>query len=284
MSAPSEIVPVLVSSAPGKLLGGVPESLITIEQRGVDPLAAARAVLHDRSALTFEQLSWPDDAQLRDEDGGVYRASAQLLVSALLELPDGQKNLRAMLRMLPQRYNWQIAFRGAFFADFPQPIDTEKWWALQTASFTASNLGSQWTPAVSRDKLGEILCVPVEMRSAPTNLPAYAAISLQAALQNFAYDRQVAILEAKLRDLEIAHWRMAPQFTALTDAYRRTLADYLNLGAGVAAASNSGLKHPRVESPKKIVADTVKKLDALDAQRRAVETAVQAKGPVVTPW
>ena len=47
-------------------------------------LAAARRVLQDRPALTFDQLSWPDDAQLSGDDGGVYRASAQLFVNALL--------------------------------------------------------------------------------------------------------------------------------------------------------------------------------------------------------
>ena len=36
-------------------------------------------------ALTFEELSWPTDAQVSGADGGVYRASAQLFVNDLLK-------------------------------------------------------------------------------------------------------------------------------------------------------------------------------------------------------
>ena len=147
-------------------------------------------------------MSWPDDAQLGGDDGGLYRASAQLFVSKLLALNDGAKNLRAMLQMLPRCYNWQTAFRAAFAADFPRPIDLEKWWALQTVSFAARDAGPVWTPAASRGKLDEILSVPVEVRSAPTNMPVHAAIPLQAVIRNFDFDRQQAVLQARLRDLD----------------------------------------------------------------------------------
>jgi hypothetical protein len=43
----------------------------------------------------------------------------------------------------------------------------------------------RWTPAVSRDKLEEILSVPVEMRTASNALPAHAEVSLQAVIRNF---------------------------------------------------------------------------------------------------
>jgi len=218
--------------------------------------------LHDNPALTFEQLSWPDDAQLSGDDGGVYRASAQLFASSLLELNDGAKSLRAMLQTLSLYYNWQTAFYAAFAGDFPQPVDLEKWWALQTVSFAARDAGPLWTPAVSRDKLDEILGVPVEMRSAPTNLPAHAAISLQAVIRNFDFDRQRIVLQTKLRDLQLAQWRMAPQFVALTDAYHRALASYLGGRNGGAPSKQNA-------------AETVQKLDALDAQRRATATAAQ---------
>jgi len=271
--------PEMIMSPPDKLVNGLPENQIIVVDRSVDALAKARTVLQDHHALTFEQLSWPDDAQLSGDDGGIYRASAQLFVSKLLELNDGAKNLRAMLQMLPRCYNWQTAFRTAFAADFPRPVDLEKWWALQTVSFAARGAGPLWTPAASRDKLDDILSVPVEMRSAPTNLPVHAAISLQAAIPNFHFDRQTAILHTNLPDLELAQWRMAPQFVGLTDAYHRALADYLGGRNGVAAASPAAGKHPPVVPPKKNAADTVKILDALDAQRRAMETATQPDVP-----
>jgi hypothetical protein len=273
LSAPEKLVPVAVPSAPSKLEDRVPESRITINQRGVDALAKARAVLRDHPALTLDQLSWPDNAQLLGDDGGVYRASAQLFVNDLLALKDGAAHLRVMLQMLPRCYNWQIAFRAAFRADFPQPIDAEKWWALQNVSFDAHETGPLWTPAVSRARLDEILSVPVEMRSAPTSLPVHAAVSIQDIIRNLDFNRQAAVLQAKLRDLDLAHWRMAPQFVALTDAYRRVLAEYLGERNGGAPVSGRVLKLPSGAPSRRSAADAVKKLDALDAQRRAIETA-----------
>lgn len=188
-----------------------------------------------------------------------------------------------MLQMLPRSYNWQIAFRAAFRADFPQPIDVEKWWALQAVGFDSRGAGPLWTPAASRDKLDEILRVAVEMRPAPTNLPVHAAISLQAVIRNFAYDRQKAIFQIKLRDLELAHWRMAPQFVLLTGAYRRVLAAYLDeTTAAVLAPGKVPKPSPGAPSKRK-AADAIKTLDALDAQRRAMETAVQRDNPAGVP-
>jgi len=140
----------------------------------MDSLAGARRVLRDHAALTFEQLSWPTDAQLAGDDGGVYRASAQLFVNELQALKNGPAHLRAMLETLPKFYNWQMAFQAAFRENFPRSLDVEKWWAVQVVSFVARDPGPAWTPAVSRDKLDEILSVPVKMRTASNALPAHA--------------------------------------------------------------------------------------------------------------
>ncbi|HEX5398203.1 MAG TPA: hypothetical protein VFY06_04070, partial [Verrucomicrobiae bacterium] len=224
--------------------------------------------------LTFDQLSWPDDAELRGDDGGIYRANAQLLVSRLLALNDGAAHLCGMLQMLPRFYNWQTAFRAAFHTDFPQPLDVEKWWALQTTSFDTRESGPLWTPAVSRDKLNSILNVPVEIHSTATNLPVYATISLQSVIRNFEFKRQRAILEVKMRDLELAHWRMAPQFVALTDDYRRALAGYLGENSSADLAPPRVHKRPAGPPSRRKVAEAIKKLDALDAQRRALIASV----------
>ena len=106
--------PEIVLSAPGRLVNGLPQNRMVTTQRGLDPLADARRVLRDHAALTFDQLSWPTDAQLTGGDGGVYRASAQLFVSELLRLKNGPAHLRAMLAALPRCYNWQTAFQSAF--------------------------------------------------------------------------------------------------------------------------------------------------------------------------
>jgi hypothetical protein len=268
----------MILSPPDQAVNGLLENRSVIE-RGVDALAKARLVLQDHPALTFEQLGWPDDAQLSGDDDGIYCASAQLFVGKLLELNQGAEHLRVMLQILPRYYNWQTAFRAAFAADFPRPIDLEKWWALQTVSFAARDAGPLWTPAASRDKLDEILSVPVEMRSASNSLPVHAEVSLQIVIRSFDAARQVTILQTKLQDLALAQWRMAPQFVVLTDAYRRALADFLVGRNGVAPASHAAGKRPPVAPPKKNAADTVKILDALDAQRRAMETTAQPDVP-----
>ena len=238
----------------------------------VDLLADVRQVLEKFPALTFEQLSWPDDAQVSGADGGAYRASAKLFVSSLLDLKDGQKKLRVMLQKLPQFYNWQTAFQDAFREDFPAPLDVEKWWALQVVNFSARAAGPQWTPDASRDRLDEILSVPVEMRDASNSLPSHAEISLQAVILNFDSDQQMPILQAKLRDLELAQFRMAAPLSDLTGAYRHAIGDYLDEVNPPALRLG---RHTLPPPQKSGVDETVKKLDALDAQRRTAEDAIK---------
>jgi len=211
----------IILSSPAKTVNGLLLSRTVATQRGVDALAGARGVLRDDDALTFEQLSWPTAAQLDGADGGVYRASAQLFVQELLSLKNGPVTLRAMLQLLPRYYNWQTAFQGAFQKNFGAPLDVEKWWALRVVSFVARDTGPQWTPAVSRDRFNEILSVPVEYRAASNDLPAHAEISLQAVIRNFDSARQTAILQTKLRDLELSQLRLGTPFAALSGQYCR---------------------------------------------------------------
>jgi hypothetical protein len=267
----------IILSAPNKVMNGPPVSRTIKTARGLDSLAGARRVLRDHAALTFEQLSWPTDAQSAGGDDGVYRASAQLFVNELQALKNGPAHLRAMLETLPKFYNWQMAFQAAFRENFPRQLDAEKWWAVQVVSFVARDPGPAWTPAVSRDKLDEILSVPVEMRTASNALPAHADISLQAVIRNFDQARQIAILQTKLRDLELSQLRMALPFAVLANGYRQVLADYFDPGKRARPVQHLG-KHPPVVPLKLTVADTLKKLDALDAQRRVIESAVKPGG------
>jgi len=263
----------IILSSPSHVMNGLPQSRIVESQRGMDFLADARRVLRDYSALTFEQLSWPTGAQLAGADGGAYRASAQLFVNELLNLRDGPAHLRAMLQSLPRFYNGQTAFQNAFSTDFPRPLDLEKWWALQVVSFVAQDPGARWTPAVSREKLTEILGMPVEMRTASNALPSRTGISLQAVIRNFDSLKQTMILQTKLRDLELAQLRMAPQLAVLTAEYRLALAGYLgqNKQTGTIFYGNKRV----LVIPKASSGDTLKKLDALDAKRRAIEATIK---------
>ncbi len=266
--------PETILSAPDKILNGLPVARINATQRGMDSLASARRVLRQFPPLTFEELSWPTAAQLNGDDGGAYRASAQVFVDALLDLKTGPRQLRAVLQSLPRFYNWQTAFQSAFYEMFPTPLDLEKWWALQLVAFAAHDRGPTWTPAVSRDRLDEILSVPVEMRDASNSLPARAEISLQTVIRSLDSASQNEILQVKLRDLGLAQFRMTPRLAALTDAYRGVLAGYL-AGLPTSAPVPAWPKQTVVAPQKSNVEKTLKKLDALDAQRRTIESTVK---------
>jgi hypothetical protein len=264
----------MVLSAPGPTAGGFLESRTIATEHGIDPLADVRRVLRDHPALTFEQLSWPTDAQVSGADDGVYRASAQLFVNELLKLKNGPARLRAMLQMSPRYYNWQTAFQSAFRDDFAQPLDVEKWWALQVINFVARSPGPAWTPAVSREKLDQILSVAVDFRAVSNALPVRAEVSLQTVIRNFDSARQTAVLQTKLRDLELAQLRTARPLAALTAGYRAALADYLGQRRETMPTPPLG-KHPVAVPQKASARDALEKLDALDAQRRAIESAIK---------
>jgi len=263
----------IVLSSPIKTVNGLLESRIVATQRGIDPLAGARRVLRDHPALTFEQLSWPTGAQVSGDDDGVYRASAQLFVNELLKLKRGPAHLRAMLQMLPRYYNWQTAFQDAFRADFARPLDVEKWWALQVVNFMAHSPGPTWTPAVSREKLDQILSVAVDFRTASNALPAHAEVSLQAVVRNFDSARQTAIFQTKLRDLELAQFRLVRPLAVLAAGYCAAIADYL--GEGHKARSSFHFGRQSTTPSKASARDTLQKLDALDARRRTIESAIK---------
>jgi hypothetical protein len=264
----------MVLSAPDKLINGLPQSRTVATQNHADPFADARRVLQNNSALTFGQLSWPTEAQLNGDDGGVYRASAQIFVGALLGLKDGPDDLRAMLANLPGCYNWQTAFQNAFAENFPRTLDLEKWWALQIVGFATRNLGPHWTPAVSRDQLDAILSVPVDVRSSSNALPERAEISLQAVLRNFDPPQQETILQAKLRDLQIAQFRLAPSLAALSDGYQKVLADFLGESRSATPLTTQAAR-ASAASQKMSASAASKRLDELDAQRRRMEADIK---------
>jgi len=264
----------LVLSSPTRTVNGLVESRTVATQRGIDPLIDERDILRDHSALTFEQLSWPTDGQVSGADGGVYRASAHLFVSELLKLKNGPKNLRAMLQTSPNYFNWQTAFQNAFRANFAQPLDVEKWWALQVITFVAHDPGPTWTPAASREKLDEILSVAVDFRTASNALPVHTEVSWQAVIRNFDSTRQTAILQVKLRDLELAQLRMATPLAPLAAGYHAALADYLGQSRRPAPV-NPFSKHPSPGLTRGNARETLAKLDELDRQRRTVESAIK---------
>ncbi len=242
-------------------------------ERGLDPLAGARPILQNSTALTFDQMSWPADAQMDGEDGGAYLASAQLFVHELLTLNNGADKCRRLLAQLPGCLNWQTAFFSAFREDFRSPVEVEKWWALQVVAFAAHDPGPGWPLADSRERLAGLLSVPVEYRSDSNALPTRAEIPFQAALRNFTREQQADVLAIKLRDLALAQFRLAQPFAGLAGSYRLVLADYFGERKKPSAASQKATAIGRQVS----LPTTLKKLDALDARRRELDARVRSE-------
>ena len=273
LSVPTKTV---VLATPMKTADELPMTRLNETRRGIDPLVEARGVLQRGAALTFDQLSWPGDRQLTGADGGVYLASTQLFVDRLLNLQNGAAKLRDMLARLSNCEIWQTAFYAAFRENFQRPLDVEKWWSLQVVNFANRDPGPRWTTEVGRQKLDAILLVPVDIRYHTNTWPVHTDITLQAALRQVRPQRLTEILEIKLRDLDLAQLRLTPSLAALAAGYRAALADYLGEGK---SASGAGYV-PKRSVPRRTkasVATTVKKLDALDLQRRKLEGELKTK-------
>src|SRR6185369_13233679 len=94
---------------PRATVNGLTLTSTTVMARKEDPLKRIRAQLQTRQPLSFEALSWPQEAQLEGYEGEIYSASAQLFLTELLRLNDGKACLQMMLTELPSNYNWQFA-------------------------------------------------------------------------------------------------------------------------------------------------------------------------------
>ena len=264
----------MILAAPGKTPNGVSESRIDRTERARDVLTEACKTLHNADALTFEQLSWPSPEQLSGADNGAYRATAQLFVHSLLGLKDGPAKLRRMLAQLSDCENWQTAFLRSFSENFARPLDVEKWWSLRVVSYVARDPGPVWTPAVSYQRLNELLAVPVDIRTSSNALPQHMEISLQTAVRSFDAAQQATVLPVKLRDFELAKFRFAPEFAALAEGYRSALADFLGENKSLPPGN---LARAAAKYHKAGKAETIRRLDGLDTRRRELEIKLRVE-------
>jgi hypothetical protein len=264
----------VILAAPVKTPAGVSETRHERTERVRDSLAEACRTLQSADALTVDQLSWPAPAQLSGADNGAYRASAQLFVHSLLGLKNGPANLRRMLAQLAQCENWQTAFFNSFAENFSRPLDVEKWWSLRLVNYVQRDPGPRWTPAASRDRLTELLAVPVDIRTSSNALPQHMEISLQTAVRSFDAAQQATVLPLKLRDLELAKFRFAPEFAALAEGYRSALGDFLGQNKILPADKLARAAAKYRKAGKK---ETIQRLDALDTRRRELEIKLRVE-------
>jgi hypothetical protein len=248
-----------------------PDMRIARSERNPDPLGRARQCLRAHPSLTLNELTWPTEEQLADDDV-IYQSCAQLFVYELLRLRKGAECLDEMLAGLPQHLNWQTAFLQAFNAHFQRLIDVDKWWALNVIHFVGRDLRSSWPTRASWDRLEEILSTPVQVRLDPKELPISSQVKLQHVITEWDYPRQTPVLMLKLNHLQALRLRTSPDLAGLVEDYRQVIESYLRRRNQAGVSGNHKLQ-PENHG---IVADTLKRLDALDAHREMLRKSTNA--------
>jgi hypothetical protein len=199
-----------------------------VEERKYQPLATAQLQLSTNTPLTIEQLSWPAPNAFVGRRGEIYRHCSHLLLTRLLQLPDGHALLNAYIRNLSRHYNWQVAFLDTYSQLFPSLLDLEKWWALQVADFTGRELGDLYSYTKSVRQLKQTVRFPVEVRLETNDLPMHGDAPLQTIIREWEGNQQRMALEQVVAKLTLLRARIAPELVALLDDYRLTLGNYLN--------------------------------------------------------
>lgn len=260
------------------VLGPLPAAVVMGKKE--NPLKEAHQVVSTHPALSFQDLSWPDDQALTGEAGEVFACSSQVLVDALLRLKNGRACMRQMLTILPQFYNWQLAFLRAFQSSFQRPLDVEKWWAVHLAHFSGRQLAAEtWSPDDSWSKLDEVIRSVVLVQNAPSNaLPQYTNVSLQTIVRDWDRDPQTHALQEKLAQLQLLRPRLSTNAVPLLDEYRGAIESFLE------NRDKTGLPIPfrRQAIHRKVVEETVKQLDLLDSRRpisRSLAKATERSAP-----
>jgi hypothetical protein len=228
------------------------------------PLAHAHEQLQLGRALTFDELSWPNEDQLSGRGGEIYRSSAHLLVGELANLQDGRACLRKMIEDLPSYYNWQFAFLRAFQGSFSSQLEVEKWWALRFVKLMdEQQLTHTWPLAESCQKLDQALVSPIQIRTRSNELPLRGEATLQTILREWDGPKQTQALRSKITELTLLRLRAAPDVAVLAEEYRQTIENFLQSPIQAAIVSKSG----KTSAVSQTALDTIKRLDALDLRR-----------------
>jgi len=250
-----------------------PETHIARKQRNPDPLARARDCLRVHAPLTLDELTWPSDEPLSEQNMETYQSCAQLFVYELLRLRDGRACLREMLAHLPETLNWQTAFLRAFSTHFQRLIDIDKWWSLHVVHLTGQGRMSAWVQAETCKQLDDILITPVQIRSTPQELPINLHMRLQTIFAEWEWQRQRPVLLQKLNLLAALRRRASQDSVGLVEGYRHALETYLERRNAV---RGSARKKDTSPAARLIVSESIKRFDDLDAQREALRNQTNA--------
>jgi len=269
----------IILPAPRTSVNGLAVNAALFNARKETPLRQAQRNLRGRPPLTFEELSWPPGQALAGDASDVYRGSALLFVAELLRLPDGRDGLRTMVVQLPQYYNWQFAFLGAFASRFQRPLDVEKWWSLSVTSAKGRDPTQVWTPEESWQKLGQAIRPVMPARARADDVPLQVEVTLQKVLREWDPARQTQALNNTLRELGLQYPRIAQEYVELVQDYYQAIETYFQQ----LDRSPSALVFTRRAARRRVVESAVQQLDALDARREAMRPAPKPAAPSASP-
>jgi hypothetical protein len=248
-----------------------PETTVYKHEKHPDSLKEIREVLSTHPALSFNQLSLPDDELLDGVDGQFYGQCAHLFLHELINLKDGRICLRDMVNRLGEHLNWQTAFLKSFNGWFPRLLDADKWWSLIAAGYAGKETSIHWGQPETWRQLEDILNTSVEVRLRPEDLPIKTVAKLQRILLEWDYVKQVPVLRLKVNHLQALRLRVPPEIEPLVAEYIGVLNVYLEK-RGKPVSDKGKIKR----GARKAIEETVKRLNELDVRR---EGARPAPGP-----
>lgn len=191
-------------------------------------LDSVRSRLQSRPALTFQEMSWPRSEQYLGKGESTYRASSELFVYELVNLPNGRDRLARFIEHLPRHLNWQVGFLEAFSDNFTQLRDVEKWWGLQCLSVTGEDISERWPAVESGRRFQNALDVPVNVHFATNRMPTSAILRLQDIILQWNISDQRPVLERVFASLHALRPHLDAEFRPLASDYMEVLSVYIN--------------------------------------------------------
>jgi hypothetical protein len=269
----------IVLPPPRSSANGLAFNAAQFNARKETPFQQAQKNLRGRPPLSFEDLSWPPAQALTGDAGELYRGSALLFVRELLRLPEGREGLRKMLELLPQYFNWQFAFLGAFPSRFQRPLDVEKWWSLSVTDANGRDPEQAWTLEESWQKLSQATRPTMQVRSRTNEPPLQVNVTLQKVIREWDPMRQAVALNNTMRELGLLRPRIAQEYLDLLQDYCQAIqAYYQQLDRG-----SSALVYSKRAARRRLVEAAAQQLDALDARRETMRPAPKPATPIPAP-
>ena len=246
-----------------------------------DPFAETRPMLQTRDPLPYADLSLPASSHLAGGTQPLYRVSAHLFTTKLLERPQGGQHMREYLRQLHKFRNSQFAFLRAF--QFPTMLAVEQWWTVSHTQFRSIDRFNRWSAALTLRRLEEALAVPVTRRTNDGKTVNEGLMRPQDILNKLQFGEQQKPLRDTLGRLSQLYSHAPPEMARLVRDYYQALYKYLEVSG---LNRNGPLRNQLASKPAAIARNTVRQLNQLDtilADLHIVHKADTAYGKTISP-